>query len=185
MKNKGKDKSNTLLIVGILLIIGVITVGYATLQTVLNINGTANIGGATWNIHFENIEETTETNVIASTSPTAVGTSTINLSYSVNLVKPGDMYQFTADIVNSGSIDAKLSGLVLSNLPTGMDYITYTVTYADGSPIEDDDVIPANNNNSRKILVTVEFDRDLAEGENLSETTTALDLDDEFTFVQA
>ena len=183
MKNKGKDKSNTLLIVGILLIIGVITVGYATLQTVLNINGTANIGGATWNIHFENIQETTETNVTASTAPVAVGTSTINLSYSVSLVKPGDKYEFTADIVNSGSINAKLSDLTLTGVPNGMDYVSYTVTYADGSAIDEDDVINANA--SKKILVTVEFDRDNVEGADLSENATALTLAAQFTFVQA
>ena len=55
-ESKKKNNSNTLLVIGLLLLFVVIGVGYAALSSVLQINGTANIGRSSWNVHFENVK---------------------------------------------------------------------------------------------------------------------------------
>ena len=57
-ESKKKNNSNTLLVIGLLLLFVVIGVGYAALSSVLQINGTANIGRSSWNVHFENVQVT-------------------------------------------------------------------------------------------------------------------------------
>lgn len=180
-KNKGKDKNSVFLVIGVLLVVGIITVGYAALSATLSINGTANIGGATWDIHFETIEETDNTNVEATQEPEASGDDTTELTYQVSLTKPGDIYQFTADIVNDGTLDAKLDSLRLEG--NTLNYVNYTVTYENGDPIEEDDSLLAGS--SVTILVTVQYDRSAVDDDDLSEEPIPLDLSADFDYVQA
>ena len=181
-KNKGKDKNSVFLVIGILLVVGIITVGYAALQATLQINGTANIGGATWDIHFENIEETAATNVTANPAPSAPDDTTTTLTYGVNLVKPGDIYQFTAKIVNDGTIDARLDELVLSGA-SSLPYVSYTITYSDLSPIENDDTLLAEE--EWTVLVTVQYSRTAVNQSDLPTDPIGLNLTAAFNFVQA
>ena len=52
MRRYKKNKINYILII---LLLG-ITLGYAYLNTTLNINGTTNITSANWNIYWDNIQ---------------------------------------------------------------------------------------------------------------------------------
>ena len=53
MNTKKKYFLSTMLLV---LIIILLSIGYAYLSTTLNINGSSSINNATWNIHFENVQ---------------------------------------------------------------------------------------------------------------------------------
>ena len=48
----------------LVLLILVVTVGYATLNTTLSINGTSKINNSTWDIHFENYDPTENSTVL-------------------------------------------------------------------------------------------------------------------------
>ena len=187
-KNKKKDKNNVLLIVGLLLLIVVMGVGYAVLQTNLNINGTANIGTNTWNVHFANVQVTTGS-VTATTAPQVMGTSTITVNYGVTLDKPGDFYEFTVDVVNGGTIDAVLDSQTLTGVSSEYNFIKYTVTKADGTAVPDNLSLTGgdgtNPGQSVKLKVRVEYDKNAASASTVSMTVPTLSLAYQMKFVQA
>ena len=176
-----------------------ISIGYAAISTTLTINGTANISAVSWNVHFANIQVTngsvTGANVTtAPTIPTG-STTTTSLTYNVALEKPGDFYEFTVDVVNGGSINAKIAenGITKTTKIEGNDLTTaqaklinYTVTYADqgGTAIQVGDKLSKSGatisgiGDTRTIKVRVEYNTDLtgadlnAVGENMALTLT-------------
>jgi len=121
----------------LLLILLVVTIGYALISTTLKINGNATITKQTWSVYW-GVPTVTEGSV-STTAPTRGADSgdpaNTKLTWSATLNLPGDFYEFTVDAVNAGTIDAMITGItptVSPALPTNPDYIKYSVTYADG-----------------------------------------------------
>ena len=134
-KDIKKVRSNNVLAALIILLLG-ISIGYAALTTTLVINGESTIKKAVWDIHFTNVK-TQDGSVSVNTAngekiAYIPNTDETKVEYKVVLKKPGDFYEFTVDVVNSGTLDAKIS----SN-PTliGTDnydkYVEYTVVWND------------------------------------------------------
>ena len=124
------------LILGIILLLGALGIGYAYLNTTLNIEGITDISENTWDVHWENISVHTAS-VEAETPSIDSDQSTI--SFSIHLQKPGDFYEFTVDAVNDGTIDAMideikstLNDATITNLPS---YLSYSVRYVDDTEI--------------------------------------------------
>ena len=154
-----KKKSGKKVVLSLLaLLLLTITVGYAALSTTLNINGTSKINNATWDVHFANL-------VVTSASVSATKAATIDsateIDYNVELIKPGDFYEFTVDVTNTGTIDAKLGEApILSGVSAEQDvYTNYTVTYSDDTAINANDKLAAGA--TKKLKVRVEFDRNI------------------------
>lgn len=166
-----KKKSSKKFVLSVLaLLLLTITVGYAALSTTLNINGTSKINNATWNVHFENIQVTSGS--VSATKAAAIDTATTTVDYNVDLTKPGDFYEFTVDVKNTGSINAKLSALpTLSGVSTAQDvYTNYTVTYKDGTAIKADDKLAAGE--TKTLKVRVEFDKNITNDQLPTEAQT-------------
>ena len=156
MKNKKKK-----IIVYVCLLILCISVGYAALSTTLNITGVSNIKSAKWDVHFDNLKVNNDS--VTATSPAVIDATKTAVNYSVSLLKPGDSYSFTVDVVNAGTIDARLSGLVKSNLTTEQKkYLSYTVTYGFNTPIKENDLLKAGTSERIRILVVYSDDKTLA-----------------------
>jgi hypothetical protein len=103
-----KNKQMTFLFICCsLLLLGII---YAILQANLKINGTTKISSNLWDVHFENIIVTPESVAIGTgdTAATIDPTNNCKIDFEVTLSLPGDFYEFTADIVNAGTIDAMI-----------------------------------------------------------------------------
>ena len=138
MKNR---KKSTKLVLLVLLVC--ITLGYAALRTGLNINGTANVASSSWNVHFENYQMSNATNITPTTEPEIIGTTTTSISYEVDLDEPGDLYEFSVEVVNGGSLDANISlvykynGSEISQSNPVPAYIDYVVSDENGDPIVD------------------------------------------------
>lgn len=129
---------NILLIVLTLSILG-ITVTYAVISQKLDIKSTAEVKSSTWDIHFENLSNPIAVgsgNVV--TAPTLSNTSITNLD--VELQKPGDSVSYTFDIVNNGSIDAKIGEYKINTKGTGI-----ICTDSNGSTTSDDSKNVCNN----------------------------------------
>ena len=134
-----------------------ITLGYAYLNTELDINGTTNITSANWNIYWDNIQFGTN-NVTDITTPATIQTGNTEVVFNVNFSEPGDTYEFTVDAVNDGSINAMVSvvsngvyaanGTTPKNLP---DYLEYTVTYSDGVAIAQNHLLEAGETETYKV----------------------------------
>lgn len=164
---KKKRKSNLKLIL-ILLVLG-LTVGFALLTATLKINGIGRINKATWNIHWENVEEK-DGSVTATTPAYIVDEDRTIVEYSIVLAKPGDFYEFTVDAKNDGTIDGMITAIdnklydanddVIDPIPS---YLTYTVTYSDGKEIEEDHLLKAGR--SEKYRVKVKFKETITEDE--------------------
>ena len=92
----------------VLLLIGCITIGYAALETGLNITGTSTIGeNSTWNVHFENVQLGATNTVLTAEGLPAIDAEETSVTYTANLTAPGDVIEFTVDVVNEGGLDAK------------------------------------------------------------------------------
>ena len=181
MNKKRSRKNNYAIIILLLLIIG-ISIGYAALTANLNINGITTIGKSTWDVHFENIEVTTGS--VTATSPAIIDAeNSTNIDYSIALEQPGDFYEFTVDVKNSGSLGAKLSEIpVLSGVSTEQDvFINYTVSYSDDSSIAVNDLLASSE--SKKIKVRVEYEKDIDKTQ-LPTSEQTLNLNYSMNFVQ-
>ena len=153
------DKDNIKILL-IILILG-LGIGYAYINSDLNINGTAQVNHANWDVHWANVQVTNGS--VSASSPTISNQTTVNYSVILNL--PGDYYEFTVDAVNGGSIDAmvdtidsKLNGATITNLP---DYLRYTVTYSSGIPLATNQLLAANTTEKYKLRIEYRDDIEL------------------------
>lgn len=176
-----KMKRYLSVLVLILLLLGV-TVGYSVLTQGLNITGTSKITNATWDVHFANVTVKSGS-VTADVAPTAPASGTTSMTYTVNLVKPGDYYEFSFDVENKGSVDAKLSALpALAGVSTAQDvYTNYTIVHTNGTPIAVDELIPAGGKTN--FTVRVEFDKNISANQLPTEAQT-LTLTVGMTYIQ-
>lgn len=128
-------KGKNLVIVILLITIVSLSVAFAaTLQSVLNITGTATISSAKWNVYFSSATKTAGSTLTATSGPTVTAGNTI--SYTV-VMEEGKYFEFDAVIKNDGSYDAKLDSLTLAGAEGYEDLITYSTSgLAQGGTIE-------------------------------------------------
>ncbi len=119
----------------LLIVLASIGTGYAYIKSDLNINGTANVTAANWDVHFENLNVTAGS--VAASTPADI-TDDTTVEFAATLEEPNDYYEFTVDVVNGGSMDAMINNLSISpTLTTAQKkYLEYNVTYSDGMPLE-------------------------------------------------
>ena len=110
-----------------------LSVGYSALNSVLIITGTSAIQKNTWNINFENIK--VRNGSVEATIEPIVENNTINFSFVLD--KRGDFYEFTIDVVNSGTLDAMISSIVKTQElnEEQKKYLNYTISYDNGDEI--------------------------------------------------
>lgn len=151
MRDRNKRR---LIIYGLIGVLTLTTVAYATLQTVLNISGTVVKKGNLWNIYFTN---PSSASVVGSATGGSINIQASSLTFSVNLYKPGDKVTYTVDVKNGGTIDATLNSISLTGLDTAKsNNVNYSVTYSDGSSINTGDLL--NIGSSKTLKIVVEYD---------------------------
>ena len=177
---KSKKRLNYLLVIILLLLV---SVGYAILSTNLNIVGSSQISAPTWDIHWENVQ--VKTGSVSATTPT-IDTNKTMVNYSVTLTIPGEYYEFTVDAVNAGTIDGmvsvvsnKLNGTEITTLPN---YLEYKVSYDDGVDIAPNHLLASNS--SEKYKVHVGYKKDINVSDIPSSPQT-LNLSFSVTYVQS
>ena len=109
------------LIVLVIMVLG-LTVAFAALSQTLTINGSAAVNAASWDIHFENLTLSEKTGT-AEVSGTPQLTGTVISGINVSLNKPGDKIVYEFDLVNNGSIEAKLTNINVNNLIFKSSYV--------------------------------------------------------------
>ncbi len=109
-----ESKNNNLLIIALLAIIVVMGVGYAAFTQQLTINGTATINSS-WDVHMTQTGATaTPTSSTGSNGSVTVNGGGLTATINAELISPGDTIRYVIPIENKGTIDAKLTELVLS-----------------------------------------------------------------------
>ena len=150
-----------------------LTVAFAALSTTLNINGTAYLDAAKWGIRFENLSSPTKIG-----SATTTGTAKIEETKSaeitginVGLSTPGDKIVYTVDLVNNGTINAKIDNIEKTQLTSEQQrYLTFKVTDQNGYEIKQGDILSAGE--TKKLTITIEFIKDLTKEDLPKQTST-------------
>ena len=177
-------RTKALVIVVLLIVVAGLTIAFAALSATLNINGTAYLDAAKWGIKFENLSSPTKIG-----SATTTGTAKIEESKSaeinginVSLSTPGDKVTYTVDLVNKGTINAKIDNIEKTVLTSEQQkYLTFKVTDRDGKEISQDDILSAGE--TRNLTITIEFIKDLTK-EDLPTSTSTISLSYKLNFVQ-
>ena len=119
----------TIVILALAAVIVTMSIGFAAFEANLNINGNVTVEKAEWNVAFDtnSYVESENSVTVASTDRSLTGTA---MTYAVTLSAPGDFYEFTINVNNTGTFDAKLSSLTMTALTQEQaKYLTYTVSY--------------------------------------------------------
>ncbi len=166
-----KEERKNIIIGSLIVAIVTMAIGYAVLSQQLKINGTANISGD-WDVRMTNITEGTPSNsagatVTATNVTPAVIESSKTAKFSVAFKTPGDTMEYDITVSNSGSLDAKLSNVVVAATDddggtlelTEENGINYEITI-DGKSVEEakNDVL-TNSGGHSTIHVKVYWDQ--------------------------
>ena len=156
-----------------------LSVGYSTLNSVLIITGTSAIQKNTWNINFENIK--VRNGSVEATIEPIVENNTINFSFVLD--KRGDFYEFTIDVVNSGTLDAMIGSVVKTQELTDEQkkYLNYTISYDNGDEILEKHSLKKED--FLRLRVKVEFKNDIT-ASDLPQTQQILNLGFNVNFIQ-
>ena len=177
-------RTKALVVVVLLVVVAGLTVAFAALSATLNINGTAYLDAAKWGIRFENLSSPTKIG-----SANVTGTAKIEESKSaeitdmnVSLSIPGDKIVYTVDLVNKGTINAKIDNIERTQLTSEQQkYLTFKVTDKNGKEISQDDILSAGE--TKSLTITIEFIKDLTK-EDLPKQTSTISLSYKLNFVQ-
>ena len=167
-KNRRKNSYKSLLV---LLLLG-ISIGFALLNSNLQIVGHSGINKNTWDIHWDDESIQVTSGSVTTIAPVVTDNEKKNISFTTTLSLPGDFYEFTVDAVNTGTIDGMISIDALTPVITDNegesltlpDYIHYSVTYVDGIDITKKQLlakrVDENTPTREKIKVRIEYDRE-------------------------
>ncbi len=176
-RNRAFSKKKVL-ILSLLILLLCMSIGHAVLSESLKISSSANVGKMTWDVHFENVV-VREGSVNGSST---IGSDKTSIRASLDLNKTGDFYEFYVDVVNKGSLDAKLDSLVKTALTVAQKkYLNYTITYKDYVEIQPNDLLIAESRDTIRVLIEV---KELADSFLLPDSAFHLDLEGKFNYVQ-
>ena len=130
-----KNRIKVITIIMFLLIISGISVGYAYLETKLEVKGNATFKSSKWEIKFSNLKLSTISNGEASTLPEITDNNKIE-DFFVKLTKPNDGVILTFDVQNIGTIDAYINSIIAGNI---------TCASALDPPVESDAILVCDN----------------------------------------
>lgn len=89
-------------------------VGYALLSSTLTINGAATVEAAKWDIHFDTTTTPTPTLVDRLAADTTINVAANQIDVTAKFTKPGQKVTYTVDVVNGGTLPARLTSMVFS-----------------------------------------------------------------------
>ena len=178
-----KNRRSLIIAIALFLLIS-LTIGYAAINSKLNINGLTNIDSNSWIIYFDNIKKQTGTNIIEPTEEAEIkDLAKTKIEFAVDLKEPGEKYEFLVDIKNDGTINAVVDSVVKEGLTEANEkYLDFQVTYVNGgAPIKECDRLLAKS--KRQARVVVSFKEDVKQ-EDLPKENTETTLSFTINYVQ-
>ena len=158
------NRKKVFMFLSLFLILFGLTFGYASLTTKISIDGVSNVKDAKWSLKFDNFSSI-DGSVSPLEEPIIADTS---VTFSAKVNEPGDFYGFTVDVVNEGTINAKIGSISITPDFSNIDYIDSFIEYYDGTPISVRDTLDAGE--TKKIKVYLKYkegiDEDLYPTEN-------------------
>ena len=172
-----KEKTyKTLAVIALIVAVTGLSIAYAAYSETLTINGSAKVVASQWDIHFENLAESIVSNNGVSLSDPEFETDEVTkiTGFKAQLTAPGDSVTYKFDVVNDGTLAAKLSSFTAGQItactadpesdPVATNGevqavcadLTYTLTYEDGTEIKVNDELSGGT--SKKLKLTVAWD---------------------------
>ena len=154
-------KKMSIMYILLFVVLASLGVGYSYIKSDLNINGSSKIVGATWDVHFANLNVTSGS-VTAEIEASITDTTTVG--FAATLENPNDYYEFTVDVVNNGTMDAMIDSFNISpTLTTAQQkYLEYQITYSDGAPLVNKQELKVNTTETLKVKFKYKTNSDTA-----------------------
>lgn len=151
MGDSVRTNKRRVIVYALAIALAVTTVAYAVMQTTLNVSGTIIKKGAALDIYFANLKTPSLSGNGKSTSATL---SSTNIEFTIELSEPLDSVTYYFDVVNSGTINAKLDSITYSGVTTASNKnIGTTFTYSDGTEIKEGDFLAAGVTRNLKLKI--------------------------------
>ena len=165
----------------LLIVLASIGTGYAYIRSDLNVNGTANVTAASWDVHFDNLQVTTGS--VTATTPASI-TDDTTVEFSAELEEPNDFYEFLVDVVNDGTMDAMIDSFSISPTLTTAQakYLEYTVAYSNGAELKNKQELRAGTTKTLKVRFSYKENDDKTNYPTEDQTFT---MDFDVDYVQA
>lgn len=159
-----------------------LTIAFAALSQTLTINGSAYLDAAKWGIKFQNITEPEKVGN-ANTTGTAVIEEDVSINnINVSLSTPGDSVSYGVELVNEGTINAKIEKIDKPELTNEQQrYLSFTVKDDLGSELVEGDILNAGE--TKHLTIKIEFKKDI-EKEDLPTSVSNITLSYKLNFVQ-
>ena len=196
-----KRKHLYIILITLVILVASISLAYAALSSTLSISGSADAVASSWDVHFENEQfvSTISNDGLYDyeVQPLHLAPESCDGSYdcivlddftSLNFTataisKPGDFKVIQFDVVNGGTIDARLSNYTLTGLSSEQDvYLNYYVIHTDGTQLATNELLKAGERTSMKLVL--EFDSNVTENQ-LPTSQQSLSLTFSMNYTQA
>ncbi len=152
-------RKRNIIIISLCGVLLLMTIGYATFNTLLNINGTTSIT-SNWDIK---ITEITNKDIVGkATDEESQVVDDLSATFKVNLVSPGDSITYEITVENNGNIDAELEKINVNRKINQAINITY-------EGIEAGEVLSAGEDDV--LTVKVEYDKNVTSQPSSTEVT--------------
>ncbi len=152
----------------ILVVVSVIGITYAAFTQELQIEGTASAKAASWKIKFKELQEAETIGTAKEIEKPSIESGDTKISgFVAQLASPGDSISYKFKVANEGTFNAKVSS---KNIPTPTctgsgnaaatdkdnvcKHLTYTLTYATGGEINEEDTLTAGEEKELKLTLT-------------------------------
>ena len=142
----------------VVLVIAVIglTIAFAALSQTLTINGSAKLDASKWGLKFDNLVLASGNEYVEGTANIKTDDNTVIENMNVRLTTPGDKVVYTVDLVNEGSINAKIDEIVKTTTP---DYLTFKVIKENNEELNEGYVL--GKESSVPLRIEIEFIKDI------------------------
>lgn len=167
MKDNNAREIKVLIVAALIISIVAIGIGFAAFTQTLNINGSATVQTSSWKVKFSELSPVEKTGTASEVTPPTLSDTTIE-TYDVTFKTPGDSVKYKFKVANTGSYNAKLTTVTVPTptcTGTGAtaatdaakvcDKLTYTLTYADGSTLTENDTL--NVNETKDLVLTLSY----------------------------
>jgi len=131
---------------GLLILVVILLLGLLTIKFTYHIKHEKVDTSYMWNINFSNLI------VSEGSKQGKINLNNNAIDLDVVLSKEKEFYEFTIDINNKGTLDAKITKLdIKADNPDNV--LKYSITYLNGVSIDKGDILPSNSNKTIKIRV--------------------------------
>ena len=159
-----------------------LTIAFAALSQTLTINGSAKLDASKWGLKFDNLVLASGNDYIEGTATIKTDDNTVIENMNVRLTTPGDKVVYTVDLVNEGTINAKIDKIIKTALTTEQEkYLSFKVLKENNEELNEGYVL--GKETRIPLRIEIEFKRDITK-EDLPKETSTITLSYGVTFVQ-